>query len=306
MTQTDAADRLLDDLVQPFQIDAFRLRGRLVRLGGALRRVLAGHGYPPPVRGLLGEAMALSAALAAMMKYDGLFTVQIQSDGPVSLIVTDITSDGDIRGYGRYDPDRVDAARQAKGEAVGRYLGSGLLAFTVDQGPDTNRYQGITELAGGTLADCAHAYFRQSEQLQTAIKLAASEDAEAPGAAALMLQRLPEDIRPGANMEQAEEEWREAVILLSSITDAELLDPALSPADVLYRLYHQEGVRVFAPRPLRHRCRCSRRKVERTLASFPRDEVEDLKEDGKVVVTCEFCKAVYEFDDAALAAIYAP
>jgi len=300
----------LDDHVQPFQIERPGLRGRLVRLGPAVDRMLHGHHYPAPVAAMLAEATAMGAVLASGLKYDGIFTLQLQGDGPVGLMVVDITSAGDLRGYARIDSDRLPtalggAAAGAEG-AVPRLFGSGLMSFTVDQGPDTERYQGITPLEGATLGECCHAYFRQSEQLQTVIRLCVS-DMSAPGgaggrrAAALMLQRLPSTGPAGDEKAESEEDdWRRSVILMSSATPAELLAPQLSSADILYRLFHEDGVRVYRQRPLRHRCRCSRPKVEKTLRAFPLAELQTLLEEGVLRVTCEFCRAEYIIDEPAL------
>jgi len=284
------------DFVQPFQIETPGLRGRLVRLGSAVDAVLTPHHYPAPVATILAEALAMSAVLASGLKYDGVFTVQVQGDGPVGLMIVDVTSDGGIRGYARFDADRLGTSAPGPENPVPRLLGAGHMAFTVDQGPDTDRYQGIAALEGATLGDCAHAYFRRSEQMETAIALCAS-DMAAPGAepraAALMIQRLP---TPGIFESEAEDDWRRAVILMSSVTPAELLDPTLGPADILYRLFHEDGVRVYRQRPLRHACRCSRDRVERTLRSFAESEVRAMAEEGRLTVTCEFCKAAYVFD----------
>jgi molecular chaperone Hsp33 len=292
------------DYVQPFQIEAPGLRGRLVRLGSAVDAVLAPHRYPGPVATILAEALAMSAVLASGLKYEGVFTVQVQGDGPVGLMIVDITSDGGIRGYARFDADRLRASGSGPENPVPRLLGAGHMAFTVDQGPNTDRYQGITALEGATLGDCAHAYFRQSEQMETAIALCAS-DMTAPGAepraAALMIQRLP---APGIFESEAEDNWRRSVILMSSVTPAELMDPILGPDDILYRLFHEDGVRVYRQRPLRHACRCSRDKVERTLRSFAESEVRSMAEEGRLTVTCEFCKAAYVFDEDELNALW--
>lgn len=289
------------DHVQPFQIEGPGLRGRLVRLGPAVEAVLAGHAYPPAVAGQLAEAMAMAAVLASGLKYDGIFTLQLQGDGPIHLMIVDITSGGDMRGYARFDAQRLpDAAAISEGP-VPRLFGAAHMSFTVDQGPGTDRYQGITELEGATLGDCCHAYFRQSEQLQTAILLCASDAAEARWgrrAAALMIQRLP--MASHADAELAEDDWRRAVILMSSATPAELLATDLASADLLYRLFHEDGVRLFRTRELRHRCRCSREKVQRTLRSFPIEELMTMREDGLLRVTCEFCKAEYLFNEVAL------
>jgi molecular chaperone Hsp33 len=294
----------LSDQVLPFRIERSGVRGRLVRLESALNEILAPHDYPPSVAGLLAETVALAAVLASALKYDGIFTLQIQGDGPVKLLLADVTSTGDLRGYAQFSPERVAEAEKGTGAPVPRFLGNGNLAFTVDQGPDTERYQGITDLAGATINDCAHNYFRQSEQLDSAIVIATSrgEDGMTPRAAALTIQRLP--LAQGADPDELSEEWRRTVILLSSITGSELLDPTIPSRDILWRLFHEDGVRVYKSRPLRHACRCSRAKVERTLRSFPREEIEAMAEDKVVTVTCEFCKSNYIFDDDALDALY--
>jgi len=163
-----------DDLVQPFRIDPFALRGRLVRLGPTIDRILSQHDYPEPVAAILGEAIALAVVLAGMLKYDGIFTLQTKSDGPVRLIVADVSTAGAVRGYAQYDRDRLPArnfADAATTASVPELIGSGYIAFTVDQGEDTERYQGIVDLVGTTLAECAQHYFRQSEQIQAGIKL---------------------------------------------------------------------------------------------------------------------------------------
>ncbi len=308
MSSPNANQGTFGDIVQPFQIEAPGLRGRLVQLGPALDAAMARHAYPAAVAGMLAETLALAVVLASGLKYDGIFTLQTQSDGPLDMLIADVTSDGDLRGYARYDTERIGPAASAAGGPVPRLLGAGHLAFTVDQGPDTDRYQGITGLEGATLADCAHNYFRQSEQMESAIKLVATGNAgngTAVRAAALMIQRLPPAGETAADDDAAAEEWIRAVTLMSSVTADEMLDDSLTPANLLYRLFHEDGVRVFRTRMLRHACRCSQEKVENTLKSFPRSEVEAMAEDGTVVVTCEFCKADYSFDEAELDVLYA-
>ena len=164
-----------DDLIQPFRIDPFALRGRLVRLGPTIDRILSQHDYPEPVAAMLGEAITLAVVLAGALKYDGIFTLQTKSDGPIRLIVADVSTDGAVRGYAQYDARELEAALAARRDgaspSVPVLIGSGYIAFTVDQGEDTERYQGIVELTGATLAECAQHYFRQSEQIQAGIKL---------------------------------------------------------------------------------------------------------------------------------------
>src|SRR5271155_3099230 len=292
-----------DDLVQPFRIDPFALRGRLVRLGPSVDRILSQHDYPEPVAAILGEAITLAVVLAGALKYDGIFTLQTKSDGPVRLIVADVSTEGAVRGYAQYDRERIAAVRPpglahpGVSPSVPELIGKGYIAFTVDQGEHTERYQGIVELIGATLAECAQHYFRQSEQIQAGIKLSAAR-AGADGAwraGGLMLQRVPPEGGYMVIADDVEDGWRRAMVLMSSATPGELVDPGLSPHRLLYRLFHDEGVRVFATHPLEARCRCSKERIGRILRSFPADDIEDMRKDEVITVTCEFCNTRYDF-----------
>ena len=293
-------DHRPDDLVQPFQIDPFALRGRLVRLGPTVDRILSQHDYPEPVAAILGEAIALAVVLAGALKYDGIFTLQTKSDGPVRLIVADVSTEGAVRGYAQYDSERVaqiPAGSSGASPSVPELIGKGYIAFTVDQGEHTERYQGIVELIGATLAECAQHYFRQSEQIQAGLKLAAARSGGngAWRAGGLMLQRVPPEGGYGVIADDVEDGWRRAMVLMSSATAAELVDPGLSPHRLLYRLFHDEGVRVFATHTLEARCRCSKERIGRILRSFPADDIEDMRKDEVITVTCEFCNTRYDF-----------
>ena len=226
------------DIVQPFQIDGLAARGRLVRLGGAVDQALAARDYPKPVAELLAETMALAATLSSLLKYDGIFTLQAEGDGPIRLLMADVTSAGDIRACAQFDADRVSQRITEPGDSVPHFMGAGHLAFTVDQGPDTERYQGITELTGATMSGCAHTYFRQSEQMETAVVLMARTADTAAHAGSLMIQRLP------TSAAEDEDAWRRAVALMSSVKKGELLNPDLTPGELLYRLFHEDGVRL--------------------------------------------------------------
>ena len=296
-----------DDLVQPFQIEPFALRGRLIRLGPALDTILTRHAYPAPVAAMLGEVIALAVALAGALKYEGVFTLQTKGDGPIKLMVADITTAGAIRGYAQFDAGRLNAAAAMPGSPVPRLLGAGYLALTVDQGEHTERYQGIVELQGGTLAECAHHYFRQSEQVEAAIKVAVARLPDAAGehhwrAGALMIQRLPREAFT-QEREAEDDAWRRAAIFMSSSTSAELLDPRLPPERLLFQLFHEDGVRAHGPHPLAARCRCSRQRVETVLRALRPAEVADMKVGGKITATCEFCSTVYDFDAETLDAL---
>ena len=305
------------DRVLPFQLDALGVRGRLVRLSHVLDEIIERHGYPLAVARPLAEAMVLCATLATSLKYDGIFTLQISGDGPIRLLVTDLTTDGALRGYAQFDSWKLAVALGSGNEDapdgyVPKLFGQGRLAFTVDQGPHTERYQGVVPLEGATLADCAHTYFRQSEQLPTGIKISARREASEGGhrwhAAALMVQQMPElDAgRIDVDQEQREDDWRRAVILMASATEAEMLDPALPGIKLLYRLFHQEKPRQFEPRAFAARCRCSRERIDRVLQSIKREELDDLRDKtGRVAVKCEFCSTEYNYDDQDLDRIYA-
>jgi molecular chaperone Hsp33 len=297
---TSSPDGCPDDLVQPFQIDPFALRGRLVRLGPAVDRILSQHDYPEPVAVLLGEAITLAVVLAGALKYDGIFTLQTKGDGPIRLMVADVSTAGAVRGYAQYDRARLEAAPVAAGASVPALLGAGYIAFTVDQGEHTDRYQGIVELAGDTLAECAGHYFRQSEQLQAGIKLAVGRAGEGGAwrAGGLMLQRVPPEGGYGMIADDVEDGWRRAMVLMSSATPAELIDPRLPPRRLLYRLFHEEGVRVYDTHPVAARCRCSRARIETILRAFPPDELDDMRKERVITVTCEFCNRRYDFDAA--------
>lgn len=291
------------DQVQPFLIESSGIRGRLLRLEGVCDRILARHDYPAPVARLLAEMLALCGGLASLIKYDGVFTLQASGDGPLRMMVVDVTSEGDMRGYAGFDAERIGSLVADGGgrPTVPQLFGRGNLAFTVDQGGYSERYQGIVALSGDTLADCLQHYFMQSEQLQSGIVLAAGRRAGHWISAALVLQRLPEE---AVHAIEDEDDWRRAMVLQASCSQDELLDDSLRFHDLLYRLFHEEGVRVFEPRPLKEGCRCSREKLENVLKAMPRAEIEQLKRDGAVEVTCEFCTRHYRFDDADLDRIY--
>jgi len=285
-----------DDLILPFQIEAPALRGRLVRLGPLADEILHRHDYPPSVARLLAEMLALAALLAGALKYEGVFTLQTSGDGPVRLMVADVTSAGALRGYAQFDASRLPPEGDA---SVPRLLGAGHLAFTVDQGDFTDRYQGIVELDGATLADCVHHYFRQSEQLQCALRLAVAQSGGCWRAGALMLQRLPPPA-DSAEAEVAEDGWRRALSFMASVRSAELTDADLAPEALLYRLFHEDGVRAFRRHALSAGCRCSRERVEQVLRAMPADELAALQAEGEAVITCEFCSRQYRFDRQTL------
>ena len=301
----------VDDTVLPFEVDALDLRGRLTRLGPALDDILTKHDYPTPVGKLLGEAIVLTTLLGSSLKFDGRFILQTRTDGPVSFLIVDFQAPDRLRAYARYD-----ATRLKDGQDSGALLGKGHLAMTIDQGPDMSRYQGLVALDGGGLEDAAHEYFLRSEQIPTRVRLAVGEEwrgGEGPKhrwrAGGMLLQFLPKaperarqaDLHPGdapggtVTHNAEDDAWVEGQSLIGTVEDIELIDPDLSGERLLYRLFHERGVRVFAPKPLRAQCSCSRDAVSSMLKSFKQQDRVEMVKDGKVVVTCEFCSSVYQF-----------
>ncbi|NKB60564.1 MAG: molecular chaperone Hsp33 [Alphaproteobacteria bacterium] len=282
-------------------IDANGLHGRLVRLGPALDTPLTAHDYPEPVAVLLGEALALVSGLSAGLKFSGVFSLQARGDGPVKLVVADVTTDGAIRGYADVKDDIPDGVSDAP---IPRLLGAGRLAFTVDQGPDTEQHQGIVDLQGANLADCVHHYFQQSSQYTAAVKLACCRDAENRWrGGAIILQRLPEDENP-FERDKLEEGWRTALTLMGSCTPEELCDPDLAPDRLLFRLFHEDGVRVFPARPLKFACNCSRDRMQAAVSMLSDVEREEMTIDGRITVTCQFCNAEQIFDPLSLEPVH--
>jgi molecular chaperone Hsp33 len=314
-----------DDTVMPFEVAKLDLRGRVVRLGPAVDQILARHAYPEPVAKLLGEAIVLTAMLGSALKIDGRFILQTQGDGPVRMLVVDFIAPDKVRACARFDKARVASAIAAGKTDGGALLGKGHLAMTIDQGADMNRYQGLVALDGGSLEDVAHEYFLRSEQIPTRVRLAVAEELRAgeggPShrwrAGGIMLQFLPKaserargaDLHPGDAPEgvqphavKEDDAWVEGQALISTVEDVELIDPSLSSERLVYRLFHEPGVRVFRAAPLRAECSCSRENVEAMLKSFSQDDRDHMVEDGKISVTCEFCSATYQFAPADVGA----
>ncbi|WP_232372681.1 Hsp33 family molecular chaperone [Acuticoccus mangrovi] len=314
-----------DDLVLPFSVEELDVRGRVARLGPALDSILRRHDYPPAVSRLLGEAVILNVLFATALKMEGRVIVQIQSDGPVSLLVTDFTSPDGLRGYARFDGDAVAALPEGAG--LSQLVGTGSMAITVDPRTNMRRYQGVVELSGNSLEEIAHTYFTQSEQIPTTVRLAVAETLERqPGeeprriwrGGGVTVQFLPQaldrivvrDIDPGDAPEGAarderddDDAWVEASARAQSAMDHELVDPAISAERLLLRLFHQRDVRVFDPFSLSADCHCSTERIRMMLNQFDEDDRASMVEDGVIKVTCEFCNTHYAFDPATLEAV---
>lgn len=304
-----------DDLILPFAVTPLDVRGRVTRLGPSLDHILTKHDYPEPVSRLVGEAVVLCALLGSSLKIEGRFQLQTRTDGAVDMLVVDFDAPDRLRAFARFDRDRLAADHRLSSAEL---LGKGHLALTIDQGPETSRYQGVVSLDGQGLEAAADQYFRQSEQVPTLVRLAVAQNITGEGnawrAGGLLLQFLPQsedrkrqadlhpgDAPPGAEPQLVDEDdlWAEAKALAGTVEDHELVDPSLSSERLLYRLFHERGVNVFQPQLLRDACRCSQERIETMLRSFTPTERHDMiGPDGKIGVTCEFCGEHREFNPA--------
>jgi len=311
--------RQMNDVVLPFAVEALDIRGRAIQAGPLIDTILKRHNYPQDVNFLLGEMIMLTIILGSSLKFEGNFILQTQSDGPVSLVVVDFTSPGSVRAYARYDQNELEKAlRQGKGSPR-ELLGTGVLAMTIDQGPQMQRYQGIVELNGISLEEVAHQYFKQSEQIPTSVRLSIAQIVRpaADGAGSetswrgggIISQFFPDspgriavqDL-PGGSDEVPDEidedgAWVEATALMATISEDELTDPQISSERLLYRLFNEHGVRVFNGISVEERCSCSREKVLAMVRSF--EETDKKPED--MTTKCEFCSTVYEISATEIA-----
>lgn len=286
-----------DNFYQSFQLESSHIRGRIVRLGSELDSILSAHDYPPDVLHLTGETLTLGILLSSMLKYEGIFTLQTKGDAAVTMLVADMTSGGNIRACAAFDKDKIADATYKSNRA--ELLGHGYMAFTVDQGEHTDRYQGIVELKPESLVASVQNYFTQSEQIATGMMLAVGKVDGKWRACGIMVQQMPEDTATYNRDEKSnvdEDDWRRTMILLSSVKDEELLSAELGAEDLLFRLFHEEGVRVFDERRLQKACRCSAERVEGILSTMAQDDIDEITVDGKITMTCEFCSKDYILD----------
>jgi molecular chaperone Hsp33 len=316
-SRAPAADAA-DDMILPFEVAPLDLRGRVVRLGPALDEILNAHAYPPAISKLLGEAVVLTVLLGSSLKFDGRFILQTKTDGPVRMLVVDYRSPGRVRACAQFDPAAVAGTAS---KSAGELLGRGHLAMTIDQGPEMSRYQGLVALNGGNLEDAAHEYFLRSEQIPTKVRLAVAEELRAGvggprhrwRAGGMLLQFLPKkaermrgpDLDPGdapagiVRHDLPEDDaWVEGRSLIATVEDIELIDPSLSSERLLYRLFHEHGVRVFKSAAVEAKCSCSRDSVTNMLKSFSQADRDEMVQDGVISVTCEFCNSKYVFAPA--------
>ena len=304
-----------DDVVVPFAVEALDMRGRAVQVGPMLDTILKRHEYPQDVGFLLGEMIVLTILLGTSLKFDGNFILQTQSEGPVSLAVVDFSTPDSVRAYARYDKTKLEEAVEKGAVSPRELLGDGIMAMTIDQGPDMQRYQGIVALDGISLEDAAHQYFRQSEQIPTRVKLSVaqvmkvdegSDEVETSWrAGGVISQFLPEsedrivirDLPSGAEDEEDEfdddDAWVEVTALMDTIGADELTDPQISVERLLYRLFNERGVRVFEGMPVLDKCTCSREKVVALVRTFKDDPEKPMQDDEEFTTVCEFCGTKY-------------
>lgn len=312
-----------DDRALPFQVEGLDVRGRVVTLGPSIDTILQRHDFPVPVKRVVAEAAVLASLLATSLKDVGRFILQTQTDGPVSLIVVDVRTPGQIRATASFNAAAVEQAAAEGPVDSSLLLGSGTLAMTVEQGQAQQRYQGYVPLHDETLEAAAHTYFRQSEQIPTRIRLAVAEmfDRDEAGATrqtwragGIIGQFLPAagervrhrdlpagDIPEGLELVDEPEDddaWVEAQALIDTVEDHELTDPSIVAERLLYRLFHERGVRVFEPMSLHERCSCSRERIAQVLAQMDAEGIEEATIDGVIEVRCEFCGTHYDFDPA--------
>lgn len=310
-----------DDTVLPFQLDHADVRGRMARLDGVLERVLSQHNYPAVIEGLVAETMLLTALIGQTMELRWKLSLQVRGDGPARLIATDYFAPIEAGGPARMRAfASFDSERLSDGDAFSQ-IGRGYFAVLIDQGSGTEPYQGITPIAGGSLASCAETYFAQSEQLPTKFALSYGRSTLAEGperwrAGGVMLQHMPKasplmsgggsgeggllsagDILAGDD----EENWTRASLLLDTVEDLELVGPSLQPTDLLVRLFHDEAPRVFDTQKVEFGCTCSADKVRQSLSIYSAKDIAHMTtEDGKVTADCQFCGAHYEFEPGTL------
>ena len=294
----DVPDIVVPRGVTPFYLPGRPVRGRLVRLGPLADALLTRHDNHPAVTTLSGQALALAAALATALKYKGSFSLQAKGDGAVPMLLADCTEDGQLRGYARAEPDRLQAVLAADpAPSAAALLGQGYLAFSVDQGADQERHQGIVAIEGDNLADMALHYFHTSEQLQCSVRLACARTDAGWRAGALILERVSGEggIQVDLDTDEESDAWRTAVALGGTLRDEELLDDDLPPDRLLYRLFGTEGVAADRNRALAYGCRCSRARLSGILETFPKDDLDHMAVGGDIVMTCEFCNLDFRF-----------
>ena len=284
----------MSDILTPFLLNEAPVRGRIVRLSESVNKILTQHQYPQRISELLAETLTMAAILSSNLKQDGIFTIQIQSKGALSLLVVDATAEGHLRGYAQFDEDGINETPK-----LNTLCSEGYLAITLDPGAGGQRYQGVVPLEGESIAETMQHYFTQSQQLMVSCKLTVSKGDEGWQAAGIYVENVPEN----AQASEESEAWREAQILLHTVKEEELLDQKLAPADLLYRLFHESGVWVYEAQPIKAECRCNREKIEQALKTIDASELAEMAINQSIVVDCQFCgsKEIFALDELSVA-----
>lgn len=302
-------NEVVENVSLPFFIEKDNVRGRFVRLASTCNKIIKGHNYPVSVSKLLSEILAVTTLLGTTLKAEGMVTLQVQGDGPVSFIVSDLTHSGHLRGYAN-----IKAGMESKlsdpDTPISEILGNGYLVISIENDLSPERYQGIVRLEGKTIAESVTKYFEQSVQRDTSIQVFTAYKKFKKRKAAwycggIMLQRIPESSKPlhlvnefNADIlhEEAVEGWRRANAFLDTVSGDELINPNIILNETLYRLFHEDDVRVFDAQKIIAKCRCSRKKVKFLLDNMSQEELDSLKEnDDKIVAKCQFCSKEYRF-----------
>lgn len=300
------------DFIQPFLIDHSSIRGRLVRVNKVLDDIVSAHNYPMAVSLHLAEQIVIAALLAATLDKDGILTVQAKGDGPVKFIVVDVMAGGTIRGYAEVDEAHLKSAigRSKAKQSIARILGKGYLAVTLDEGASKQRYQGIVELQGETLSDAFKGYFLQSQQGEIAVNVAVrAPDKSHKGwtGGGIIIERMPVQGGKQAELtaEERDEIWNRTRLFMQTLKDKELLDTHITPQNLLYRIFNEDGVWVYKLQHIKAGCRCSRSRVRMILKSLPKQELLDsLDDSGKISVNCQFCSKSEVFTRADITRLY--
>jgi molecular chaperone Hsp33 len=288
---------LTHDYVRPFMLARGAVRGRITRLQNTSSTIIGRHDYPDAVSHLLAQLLALAALLSSQLKGEGIVTIQLRGSGPVSLVVVDAVVGGELRGYADIDAEQRDKLAEFPQDVAPRaLLGSeGYLAITLDTG-SAERYQGVVALEGDSLAGALEAYFANSQQLEMRCQIAAEKQHGAWHAGALLIERLAfEGGRDGGDEAAHEESWRYAQAMGQTLGREELLDVQTPLEDILFRLFHEEGVEIYDETSLCVGCRCSRERMLSVLQSMSKNDKTEMIINGYVAVHCQFCNQEQRF-----------
>lgn len=292
-------------ILLPFMLNDTPVRGRVARLDAVVDTIIQRHDYPHCVAKLLAETLVVAAMLAAQLKQEGIFTIQIKGDGPIRMLVADAAFDGGLRGYAEVAPEGRDALASLEATDLSDLFGeNGYLAITLDPGEGRQRYQGVVAVEGENIADAVSNYFTHSQQLNIALNLAVLQTrldhTTHWQAAGMMIEQMP-DTQAMAKAEAKEEDatseaWRYASVMMKTVKPEELLNQKLAAETLLEQLYHEQGVLVYPPKIYYPGCRCSRERIQQLLLSMADDERAEMLVDGVASVHCQFCNKQENFD----------